>query len=710
MDSMKSLWWSEEVEAIYKSSQKISKAVVLIIIIARTFSLAIWPSYHTLVLWIPTFCTHILIYLFLKSAEYKSAVYKAISILIFAEYWNNISIFIWSPYLQVHSGLAEMFSYISIYHFMIPVVKNQWLWNLFLIKHLYIWHIHKIIIEGEVRLDHVSPFLILVIIIVVCNDRAQFRQSISFERFLYRKELELSRSKLATITQAVENGILIISNEKIEFYNSSILQLLGCEGNNLYSVLQRIEYCLDKKVTKMTNSILLFDDINFALENIINNEICLGITKQGTINLEWRVKKIIWESRPCIFLSIRNANQIIEMESNIANDKMKTILLRSVSHELRTPLTAITHFISEFSEQKKHKLNSEDIEQLAIISTSSKLMLSLINDLLDYSKILAGVFSIRKTYCKFREILKNTCELITIQAKKKKIVFICRVDPTIPEEIYTDSLRLSQVLLNLLSNALKFTMKGRIEISCLIDANGKLKCYVEDTGIGISESMMKKLFIAFSSQNSSSINPNGSGLGLSISNFLVKSLGEHPIKVKSQVGKGSMFWFSIDIFQGKYDQGSYEKINTLEPEELHYFSLSKYERYRSNSWTDVLVVDDDEFNLEVIESILNKYHIKHSKAHSGREAIKSIECRDTKHQFKVILMDCNMPEMDGLETTREIDLLYKEGKIKNMPYIIAHSAYSSDEDRQLCFRSGMSDYLLKPSPPEEIISTINKYL
>lgn len=165
-------------------------------------------------------------------------------------------------------------------------------------------------------------------------------------------------------------------------------------------------------------------------------------------------------------MTIRNVNQVIDLEKSIANDKMKTILLRSVSHELRTPLSAIEFFTNDMILHPKSQRTDEENENLKIVSISSKLMLSLINDLLDYSKILAGVFSTTKTFCDIRAIVYNSCELIHMQAYKKNITLITRIDPKIPEIIWTDPLRLSQVLLNILNNALKFTLKGSIEVCC----------------------------------------------------------------------------------------------------------------------------------------------------------------------------------------------------------------------------------------------------
>lgn len=222
-------------------------------------------------------------------------------------------------------------------------------------------------------------------------------------------------------------------------------------------------------------------------------------------------------------------------------------MLRSVSHELRTPLNAITFFTNEIV-QESTNINEEERKKLKMVSISSKLVLSLIDDLLDYSKIISGVFTVNKSACDIKRIIENTCELISFQASKKNLSLNIRIDPNIPISIYTDSLRFSQILLNLLSNSLKFTVKGHIEVCCILAKNCKLKCYVEDTGQGMTETVKRKLFTEFSTSNTQNLNPQGSGLGLCIANILALELGGKPIKViRTEIGKGSTFKFTIKI-------------------------------------------------------------------------------------------------------------------------------------------------------------------
>lgn len=405
---------------------------------------------------------------------------------------------------------------------------------------------------------------------------------------------------------------------------------------------------------------------------------------------------------------MRNAKIIIDLEKSIANDQMKTVLLRSVSHELRTPLNAITFFTNEIAENHNN-LTQKELEKLKIVSVSAKLVLSLIEDLLDYSKMLAGVFNIQKSYCNIEKLIHDTMDLIRYQANKKNVLLYLRLDPSIPSVIYTDSLRVSQVLLNLLSNSLKFTMKGWIEVCATMSDCNELNISVNDTGIGIPENIRQKLFTEFTTSNINSVNPNGTGLGLCISNILAKELGLKPIKVRSKIGKGSTFSFSIQTSDENVEHFEYDIEEKLESEKK--LDINLHDPKINILDSEVLIVDDNEFNRIIVGEILQKFNIKFKEACGGKEAIKEIINQDQRGKsFKVVIMDCNMPEMDGWETTKNLKKLFSEGKLYFFPSIIGHSAFTSEEDKKTCISSGMVEHLTKPSSPDKIINTLKKYL
>ncbi|CAG9335894.1 unnamed protein product [Blepharisma stoltei] len=635
---------------------------------------------------------------------------KILVILFFTESYNCFCFYA-SIVKSEDSNILAVFAIMLITRFQLPIIKNKLYFNLILTKNLLVWCFIRINIFQDAQFK-IMEINFTLGTIITCNIWHYYRTNISIERFNLSKELEKNHEILTFITEAFRDGIIVLSDDlTIEFNNKNSLRLLNCEKTNLLSSISQIEYFQEKKLSGYPTSNLVIDDIMYCFNAADFLEKTLGVSVVNSRNLEWKIQKISWYDKNSLLITIRDATQIIRLENSIASDNMKTVLLRSVSHELRTPLNAIIYFTNDILEKKNLNISGE-IEKFKAISVSSQLMLSIINDLLDYSKMLAGVFSIHKTECRVKEIIKNACELIQMQCKKKKLKLIIRLDEKIPDRVYTDPLRLSQILLNLLTNALKFTMKGWIEVICLLDKKNRLKLTIEDTGIGMSEDYQKKLSSEFSSSVSPSISPQGCGLGLYVSNSLVKKLGNKPIEIRSEPGKGSAFIFKINIFSENPSSDEYDVFTeSLVEENLIRYDMNQYSMRRKNFAPSVLIVDDNELNRLVLGSILLQYHIAFDEVGGGKDAIKKAVERDKLGcGYRAIIMDCDMPEIDGFEATRKINLLFSNREINEMPNIIAYTAFTLDEDRAACFECGMVDYLIKPSTPEKIISTVKKYL
>ncbi|CAG9314379.1 unnamed protein product [Blepharisma stoltei] len=707
MENFRKLWWAEEIDYLFKLLLYFSYVFALVSIATR-ISDVIW-NYNTLIENFAYIITHSLgcmTLTFFSDKGWKTKMFVAFAV---TEVYNTCC-FLSKQINQDYPCIFQSFSFILITQLQVPMVSNKYILNLLLLKYVYMWFVHDMIFNSAAA--NVIQFNTILAILLMCNVHSYYKRKISYERFLYFKELEESKDRFKVISQAFSDGVLILSEANtIEFTNENILTLLHCSQDEIYREVSKYEYCPDKKVSGFNTSNFLIDDIHYAFHHLDATEITLGITQLGTIKLEWKARKIAWKNHQALFLTARNVNHIIELEKRIADDNMKTVLLRSVSHELRTPLNSINFFVNELITKAIDNKSEDEKNKLKIIAISSKLMLSLIDDLLDYSKMLAGVFAVKKTPCNFKNILMNAYELISLQASKKNLSLKVRIDPEIPETLYTDPLRLSQIILNLLSNALKFTLKGWIEISCVLCNKNKLKIYVEDTGIGMAEEVRHRLFTEFSTSYIPTINPQGSGLGLCISNILVKVLGGKPIKVSSQLGKGSIFHFSINIHQDSQANEKYEKVVTVDDELVDFIDMNKYKEKSSKKALDVLIVDDNDFNRIVLGSILAQYNIMYGEACDGRDAINKILSYEKREKmYKVVIMDCNMPEISGFEATKRLLKAHSDGEIKKMPAIIGYSAYTSDEDKNACFECGMTDYLTKPCPPEIIINTVRKYL
>ena len=385
---------------------------------------------------------------------------------------------------------------------------------------------------------------------------------------------------------------------------------------------------------------------------------------------------------------------------------------------------------------------------LNIALRSSRLLLYMINDILDFSQISNGKLRLSFSYFSLWTVIKDISKLIKFQAKEKGLEFILEKDSERDDYmIYSDQNRIKQVLLNLLGNALKFTKKGFLKVKIAEKETKKNSkgsensrntatpvyiVQVQDSGVGIKPADQAKLFKVFGkidSRENKEINPGGIGLGLAISQSLIRVLNDYrkeaEITVVSELGKGSTFQFllhsneiqqTLATTEAKSKRfPSLEEINiirdTIVAKKKRNISLNISSEARfQNSYVNILVVDDDQINLLVASAYLKGLKgVMFQTAFNGQDALeKIVECSNKLNQFDLILMDCNMPVLDGFAATKLIQKYFRSQRLKE-PLIIACTANASEADFNLCFECGMNDYLLKPYTKLELVEKIQTY-
>jgi PAS domain S-box len=374
--------------------------------------------------------------------------------------------------------------------------------------------------------------------------------------------------------------------------------------------------------------------------------------------------------------------------------RAKSEFLANMSHEIRTPMNAVIGLTELLMDEKDEKLTSAQRECVEMIRISGDTLLSIINNILDLTKIEANMTELEHRPIDVKGCIESSMDLVSGSVGDKRIKFSYKIEENVPQFIMGDPTRLCQILINLLNNAVKFTEQGEIAVSVsntnLDDGGYEIHFAVKDTGIGIPEDKMSRLFRSFSQVDASTARKyGGTGLGLAISKKLTEMMNGR-MWVESAVGVGSVFHFTI-----RADPIIGEPLDLSKPDNLYAHGKQKIKDLeRSNSELNILLAEDNVVNQIVTKKMLSKLGYNADVASSGIEALKALE----KKRYDLIFMDVQMPEMDGLEAAREIRRRWPEGG----PKIIAVTASAFKGDQEMCLAAGMDGYIMKPTKIEAI--------
>lgn len=518
-----------------------------------------------------------------------------------------------------------------------------------------------------------------------------FIQDIS-ERKKAEANLKSQEEKYRNIIANMNLGLVVVDNDRIiQFANQSFLSISGYEMDELIGKNATTLFAIEESFD------LIQSKTEIRKKGI--SDVYQARVKNKKGELKWwaiggapeydSTGKVIGSIG--IHLDITEQKQLeidLEKEKIKAQEssKAKEFFLANISHEIRTPLNAIIGFLRELEKQEVTELQKTYIENGSI---ASKHLLAMINNILDFSKIEAGEMSLDDEDFVLEKSITNVVKVLQSKAEQKGLKLTTNISKDVYKVLKGDSLRLEQILFNIVGNALKFTHEGQVTISCeVIDDNEtsqRLRISIADTGIGIDENFIGAIFRKFSQEDKAITRKfGGTGLGMAITKELIQLMGGR-IEVESEKNKGTIIFITLDFNKGN-EKNLHKNVDT---ESIKIDNIS------------VLLVEDNDLNRMVAQNTLQYFNCKVTEAENGLEAVEILR----EQKFDIILMDIQMPEMDGIEATKII-----RNELKLSTPIIALSANVFKTEIEMCREVGMDDYVYKPFDEKVMIETIAKHV
>ncbi|MGC9341719.1 MAG: PAS domain S-box protein [Bacteroidales bacterium] len=521
--------------------------------------------------------------------------------------------------------------------------------------------------------------------------------ALAIERKIDQDKLKSNEIRQRRIIESSPDGLVVIDmNGRVVDYNSTFLELFrindaDCADKNFFDLIADRDVIRVQNILNETLKTSYSKNFEFKMKRANNTEFytetSFGLiygNKENEGNFVIVIKNI--DERKVYEHNLRIAKEKAE-----ESDRLKTAFLSNMSHEIRTPMNAIIGF-SDLLSRAVVKRNEEKEEYVKQINFAADTLMRLIDDIIDISKIEAGQLKMNPSIFSLKSLFEEIGPMFHKSLEQQNKTHIDLVEknyfPADDIQLHTDEFRLKQIFSNLLSNAIKFTTQGTISYGVKSVAKNEISFFVSDTGVGIEPGKQEYIFDRFrQGHENKEVFYGGTGLGLTISKNLVSLMGGE-LKVKSVMGEGSEFYFTLPYKETKLDI----------PDEVINIDRG------SGNWSDktFLIAEDDASNYFLLHENLKKFKVNILWAKTGIEAVETF--KNSPNSIDLILMDVQMPEMNGYEATRLIKELNPE-----VP-VIAQTAYAMAGEREASLKAGCDDYISKPLIMNELLFILNKYL
>jgi len=582
--------------------------------------------------------------------------------------------------------------------YQIAFISSPWTGATLIIKQVVMWVGTDIALNSKMADNWISTGLMVFYLAVSYVMLLHIFLNLSKLRAEMIRQVTEKSKQVVDVLESIQEGMVVLAPDSVLLCNKPFYDLFAA-NTPAQAYLQ-------------LHAIPLFLPAVHSFFQAKATQIHFGIIPHDNKQLEWLGSKVTWNKQVAVILTCRDVTELLQLQDLACKENERKIaLMRSISHELRTPM----NYVRSIAEEIGCNGATCKAADMQVLYSCCNLMNLFVDEIQDFAQVNSTSLQLSTESIDLKALLNGCLNMVKPYSIGKDLDLSLTYDPSLAANIVTDPGRLRQLLVNLLTNAIKYTNSGSVRLVAMTSSADRIKIQVEDSGIGIEKHRLADLLTCSSAKSLPT-----SGIGLFMAGQIAFLLGRERLSVESKLGQGSTFAFFIStIPAGKTKLPRTESIGSGmlgDEEEKHstlpvFITGSFLNEKGSLRAPEVLIVDDFPFNRMVVRVVLEKEGLSTQEAENGSEAIALVLQLHSKGlHYRLIVMDFDMPGLDGFATTKALLELKAKDSSLVLPPIIGHSAYTSDEDRRKCLAAGMAAFLPKPCGKLETLRLVETFL